>query len=80
MANEEKLTACKRCIHHKDEKLVETNPRYGLGGGKIWYNQRCMAVRTASKFDPLEGKYIEGDFKFCRDVNIDGHCHKYEEK
>lgn len=66
----EELTFCVNCKNHK------------LCGSDVWYNHFCLASPNEKIMDFVRGKeeYQNNKFEYCKEVNIDGHCEKYQKK
>ena len=70
MTKPEDKAICIKCKHHYQE---------GDGRGrKIWYNNKCRAVKPKQYFDYVLGEWITEDIPYCRDFNSKGECPYYE--
>ena len=63
------VNICIKCHHHRNHS-----------GKDIWYNHLCNRNRTPKEIDPVTGKEIGGDPKYCREVNPEGSCPDFKPK
>lgn len=68
-------TICKNCTHFLN--LEPGSPR-----ADVWYNHLCKASPLPVVLNVVTGKMgpaIEDEaYSFCRDINRDGNCEKFE--
>lgn len=82
---ETEIAICSKCHHHlcRDQ---------GTSRSHLWYNHFCGASKLPQRADPVTGKvgavstnslgdtvYGGPEFSYCRDINPDGACPKYED-
>lgn len=66
-ALEAKLTACKDCVHHLEQRNSLAD---------AWYNHFCKASARVA-FDAIQGAFVDAGHLHCREVNTDGKCPKF---
>lgn len=82
-----RLSICRECKHFR-------NLEPGSAREHIWYNHLCLASPLPTRIDPYDGvekPYSRNDlgsvyfsqdkpYHYCRTINPDGSCEKFEEK